>query len=548
MRTKALLTVAAMALGALLPAATVTATSNAAVQPALSPMATAPAAATAVAATTTSRMVAVLARNEAGQMILYRGNGKGGWITPYLQIGSGWGAFLKILGPGDFSGDGRVDVLATNADGKMFLYRGNGKGGWLSPYPQIGSGWGNFTNIIGPGDFSGDGKVDVLATTADGKLLLYRGNGKGGWSTPYVDLGGGWGSFTAVLGPGDFNGDGRVDVLARDTDGRLWLYRGNGNGGFSWPRVQVGSGWGGFTALVTPGDFSGDGKVDVLARDADGKLWLYRGTGTGGWSSGRVDVGSGWNGLDPILGPGDFNGDGGIAAPVDCSKVACVALTFDDGPDAPTNRLVDTLINTRTPATFFVIGNKISARASVTLKQHRNGFPVENHTWSHPDLTTLSLSGQRSQVTRADDAIAAAGVPRSTLLRPPYGSWNSNTRQLGKPLILWSVDPRDWDGRTASQIRSHVVSNARAGSIVLMHDRVSATADAVPGIISDLRAKGFTLVTVETLVPGMGPGDIVYSRGNVVKSSTAVSERNGMLVAPDGRVVGPALVDEAPFK
>ena len=83
--------------------------------------------------------------------------------------------------------------------------------------------------------------------------------------------------------------------------------------------------------------------------------------------------------MDPIFGPGDFNGDGGIAAPVDCSKVACVALTFDDGPDAPTNRLVDTLINTRTPATFFVIGNKISARASVTLKQHRNGLPVENH-------------------------------------------------------------------------------------------------------------------------------------------------------------------------
>ena len=381
MRTKALLAVGAMTLGGLLPAASVGATSQAAPEPTAAPIATAPAAATAVAATTTARMVDVLARNEAGQMILYRGNGKGGWITPYLQVGSGWGAFTKILGPGDFSGDGRVDVLATSADGRMFLY---------------------------------------------------RGNGTGGWSTPYVDLGGGWGSFTAVLGPGDFNGDGKVDVLARDADGRLWLYRGNGQSGFSWPRVQVGSGWGGFTALVTPGDFSGDGRVDVLARDADGKLWLYRGTGTGGWSSGRVDVGSGWNALDPILGPGDFNGDGGIAAPVDCSKVACVALTFDDGPDAPTNRLVDTLINTRTPATFFVIGNKISARASVTLKQHRNGFPVENHTWSHPDLTTLSLSGQRSQVTRADDAIAAAGVPRSTLLRPPATRCSATSASCAK--------------------------------------------------------------------------------------------------------------------
>ena len=224
-----------------------------------------------------------------------------------------------------------------------------------------------------------------------------------------------------------------------------------------------------------------------------------------------------------------------------------MALTFDDGPDSPTSRLVDTLISTSTPATFFVIGNKISSRVSVTEKQHRHGFPVESHTWSHPDLTTLSRSGRRSQVTQADDAIAAAGVPRSTLLRPPYGSWNSNTRQLGKPLILWSVDPRDWDGRTASEIRSHVVSNARAGSIVLMHDRVSATADAVPGIISDLRKRVHPRHGGDAPA-GDVPGDIVYSRGNVVDSSVAVSERNGMLVAPDGRVVGPALVDEAPFK
>ena len=196
MRTKALLTVAAMALGALLPAATVTATSNAAVQPALSPMATAPAAATAVAATTTSRMVDVLARNEAGQMILYRGNGKGGWITPYLQVGSGWGAFLKILGPGDFSGDGRADVLATNADGKMFLYRGNGKGAGSRP-AQIGSGWGPSTTssdrATSPATASRRARDDRTARCCS-TAATARAAGR-----PYVDLGGGWGSFTAVL-------------------------------------------------------------------------------------------------------------------------------------------------------------------------------------------------------------------------------------------------------------------------------------------------------------------------------------------------------------
>jgi peptidoglycan/xylan/chitin deacetylase (PgdA/CDA1 family) len=239
--------------------------------------------------------------------------------------------------------------------------------------------------------------------------------------------------------------------------------------------------------------------------------------------------------MTAIFGPGDFSGDGN--ASVDCSRLACVALTFDDGPSAYTNLLIDRLTALDVPATFFVVGSQVVNRPATALRLQRSGFAVENHTYSHPQLNLLSLSAQRSEVERCDNALAAAGVARSTLLRPPYGSWNSNTRLLGKPLILWSVDPRDWDGRTSSQIRSHVVANTTAGDIVLMHDRVSATVDAVPGIVSDLRARGFTLVTVETLVPWMEPGDLVYSRGRVLQASTAA-------LAPESV---PLLVDEAPF-
>jgi hypothetical protein len=70
-----------------------------------------------------------------------------------------------------------------------------------------------------------------------------------------------------------------------------------------------------------------------------------------------------------------------------------------------------------------------------------------------------------------------------------------------------------------------------------MHDRVAATVDAVPGIVADLRARGFTLVTVETLVPWMEPGDVVYSRGHVLQATTAT-------LVPEN---APQLVDEAPF-
>ena len=88
----------------------------------------------------------------------------------------------------------------------------------------------------------------------------------------------------ALETPGDLNGDGRPDVLARErATGYLWLYPGNGRGGWL-PRVRVGTGWDIFTAIVGPGDLTGDQRPDVLARErSTGYLWLYPGNGRGGW-------------------------------------------------------------------------------------------------------------------------------------------------------------------------------------------------------------------------------------------------------------------------
>ncbi|KRF07071.1 hypothetical protein ASH00_16125 [Arthrobacter sp. Soil782] len=156
-------------------------------------------------------------------------------------------------------------------------------------------------------DFNGDGTTDVLARDTAGKLWLYKGNGKGGW-LGRVQVGSGWQGFTAILTPGDFNGDGNPDVIGRDSRGGFHLYPGNGQGGWK-TRVTIGSGWQGFTDLTTPGDFSGDGNVDVMARSTTGALYLYKGNGKGGWL-GKTTIGSGWNGFNAILGSGDFNGDG----------------------------------------------------------------------------------------------------------------------------------------------------------------------------------------------------------------------------------------------
>jgi hypothetical protein len=242
----------------------------------------------------------VLAVASDGRLLLYAGNGAGGFAAPGTAIGTGWGSFTRLLWPGDFSGDGRADVLAVAPDGRLLLYRGNGSGGFTAPYPQIGAGWAGFTAVLPAGDFSGDGKPDLLARRPDGVLLLYRGNGAGGWVTGKGEpVGSGWQSFTAVLPGGDFSGDGRPDVLARRGDGTLLLYRGDGAGGWiTGAGERIGTGWGAFTALVAGGDFSGDGRADVLARQSDGSLLLYRGNGTGGFVPGTgQQIGGGWNAL-----------------------------------------------------------------------------------------------------------------------------------------------------------------------------------------------------------------------------------------------------------
>ncbi|MFE4833401.1 FG-GAP-like repeat-containing protein [Arthrobacter sp. NPDC056691] len=242
----------------------------------------------------------ILARVTAtAELRLYPGNGRGGRL-PGVRVGTGWNGFSALETPGDFNGDGPQDVFAREAaTGYLWMYRGNGTGGFL-PRIRLGTGWNSFSAIIGPGDFSGDQRVDILAReSATGFLWLYRGNGTGAF-LPRIRVGSGWNAFNALVGPGDMNGDGAADVLARESaTGVLWLYRGSGAGGWL-PRVRVGAGWNAMTAVVSPGDFTGDRNPDLLARDAAGVLWLYPGLGTGQFGS-RVRISAGWNGLGPLF-------------------------------------------------------------------------------------------------------------------------------------------------------------------------------------------------------------------------------------------------------
>lgn len=106
----------------------------------------------------------------------------------------------------------------------------------------------------------------------------------------------------------DMNRDGNPDIVARDSTGRLWLYPSTSAGGFN-GKIQIGSGWNGMNMILMPGDFNGDGIADIIGRDGGGRLWLYAGTGTGSVKPG-VQVGNGWETMTALVTPGDFNGDG----------------------------------------------------------------------------------------------------------------------------------------------------------------------------------------------------------------------------------------------
>jgi peptidoglycan/xylan/chitin deacetylase (PgdA/CDA1 family) len=174
-----------------------------------------------------------------------------------------------------------------------------------------------------------------------------------------------------------------------------------------------------------------------------------------------------------------------------------VRLTFDDGPvRANTPRVLDVLSKYKVKATFFVIGQRARRYPRLVKREYREGHSVQNHTYTHTELTTLGNAEIRREFRATDRAIRAAGVPRPYRFRPPHGVTNARVRGVGVSLgliqTLWSVDPHDWANPPASVICSRVVTNVRAGSIVLLHDGSGTnTVEALPCIIKRLRAQGY---------------------------------------------------------
>lgn len=185
-----------------------------------------------------------------------------------------------------------------------------------------------------------------------------------------------------------------------------------------------------------------------------------------------------------------------------------IALTLDAGAgSAPTPEVLGALRAAGLHVTFFLTGKWAEQNEGLVRQIRQDGHEIGNHTYSHPDLRKLSDAGIQEQLRKTEEIIQRiTGRGCDPYFRPPYGGRDSRVlrvaQEAGYSTIYWSVD--SWDafkkGITSAEITKRVLDRTKGGDIVLMHCGSQATADALPGLIRDLRSRGYEIATVSELL------------------------------------------------
>lgn len=190
---------------------------------------------------------------------------------------------------------------------------------------------------------------------------------------------------------------------------------------------------------------------------------------------------------------------------IDPSK-PMVALTFDDGPYAPVgNQIMDCAEQYGARVTFFVVGDRVPTYATEVRRMAENGHEIGNHTMNHRILTKLSASGVRAQIDNGNAAVRNITGQQPSLVRPPGGGLNAIVRSnISQPIILWSLDTKDWKTRNADTTVQTVLSQVKDGDIILMHELYHPSGAAAVRLIPELTKRGYQLVTVSELAKYKG--------------------------------------------
>ena len=181
-----------------------------------------------------------------------------------------------------------------------------------------------------------------------------------------------------------------------------------------------------------------------------------------------------------------------------------IALTFDDGPNERTAEMLEMLASLNVPATFFVVGFRAEAQPELTRRMLAAGHQIENHTYTHPNLTTLKVDEVEVELAKSAAVIRAITGKPSIYFRPPGGHADEVTKQAalrqGFTGVFWTIACSPFEGAKCDELADYVINNACDGAIILMHNGEPATTSALPRIVKTLRNQGYRFVTLSEMV------------------------------------------------
>ncbi len=252
----------------------------------------------------------ILWRNIDGQLSDWLGTANGGFVQNNANAAAVVPTSWSIAGTGDFNGDGRDDILWRNVDGQLSNWLATASGGFVANNANAAAVVPTAWSVAGTGDFNGDGRDDILWRNTNGTVSDWLGQSNGGFVANDVNAARFVPTSWSVVGTGDFNGDGRDDILWRNSNGQISDWLGQANGGFvlndAIALTQVDTAW----SVVGTGDFNGDGRDDILWRNANGTISTWSGQANGGFvNNGAISgvfVPLAWS----VVAVGDYNGDG----------------------------------------------------------------------------------------------------------------------------------------------------------------------------------------------------------------------------------------------
>lgn len=185
-----------------------------------------------------------------------------------------------------------------------------------------------------------------------------------------------------------------------------------------------------------------------------------------------------------------------------------IALTFDDGPHGQVSiDLINALKTLDVPATFFVVGKQAIKYPSIVQLEVLDGNEVGNHTYDHVTLTKLPIEEAMYELDECDTVLRHIIGTAPRFFRPPGGDCDVDIVRAaaahGYITTLWTDDPGDFNKPTVPVLLQRLTANLRPGGIILLHDGIPQTVQALPQFVSEARAQGYRFVTMSQLADGV---------------------------------------------